>query len=114
MKDEQAITDENEHHKEVYAHFGLAVYMAQVLEHGIVNALVLSDLLPRKYGKVPSREDLAAEVDKYMDDNFKDTLNKLIKSLKKVKTLPPELELHLDDSLKKRNFLIHHYFRERL
>ena len=32
--------EENTHIKEVYAQFGLAVYYAQVLEHGMVNALV--------------------------------------------------------------------------
>jgi hypothetical protein len=36
----------DEHVKTVYAHFGLAVYLAQVLEHGLVNALVFVDLLP--------------------------------------------------------------------
>jgi hypothetical protein len=36
--------DEGEHIKEVFAHFGLALYLAQCLEHGIVNALSQLDL----------------------------------------------------------------------
>ena len=36
--------NEDEHTKEVYARFGLAVYYAQVLEHGLVNALTISRL----------------------------------------------------------------------
>jgi len=38
--------EDGEHIKEVYAHFGLAIYLAQVLEHGIVNALVCADFVP--------------------------------------------------------------------
>ncbi|MDP1548243.1 MAG: hypothetical protein Q8L87_19690, partial [Anaerolineales bacterium] len=30
--------------KTVYAHFGLALYLAQVLEHGLANALIYSGL----------------------------------------------------------------------
>jgi hypothetical protein len=45
--------DKDEHHKEVYAHFGLAVFTAQVLEHGIVNALVLCDLISNNRPKLP-------------------------------------------------------------
>ena len=39
---------ESEHIKEVYARFGLALYYAQVLEHAIVNALVVVDLIPAR------------------------------------------------------------------
>jgi hypothetical protein len=34
--------------KEVCAYYGAAMHMAQVLEHGIVNALFFLDFLPRK------------------------------------------------------------------
>ncbi len=36
----------DEHIREVYAYFGLAVYCGQVREHGIVNAMVV---LVRRY-----------------------------------------------------------------
>jgi hypothetical protein len=32
--------DKDEHVNEVYARFGLAMYFAQVLEHGLVNAFI--------------------------------------------------------------------------
>lgn len=38
--------DEDDHVKEVYARFGLAVYHAQELEHGLVNAPVVLGLIP--------------------------------------------------------------------
>lgn len=55
--------DDGEHIKEVYAYFGLAIYLAQVLEHGIVNALVCADLVPRRAGQVTSNEQWASEFD---------------------------------------------------
>tara|TARA_R110001583_G_C5419106_1_gene387649 strand:- start:39 stop:200 length:162 start_codon:yes stop_codon:yes gene_type:complete len=51
--------DEGEHVKDVYAHFGLAMYLAQVLEHGIVNALVYTDLIPRRAKDIASSEQWA-------------------------------------------------------
>ena len=46
--------------RDVYAHFGLALYLAQVLEHGIVNAMVA--------GRLPHREGVTrSEIDAYGD-----------------------------------------------
>ena len=38
----------DEHVKTVYAHYGLALYLAQCLEHGLANALVYVNLIPRR------------------------------------------------------------------
>ena len=38
--------ESGDHYKTVYAHFGAAMYFAQCLEHGLVNALVYLDLIP--------------------------------------------------------------------
>lgn len=40
--------EEDEHLKEVFARFGLAVYQAQVLERELLNALVIRDLVPSR------------------------------------------------------------------
>jgi hypothetical protein len=45
------------HVKEVYARFGLAVYWAQVLERGVVNALVIVDLIPSRRHLARSAEE---------------------------------------------------------
>lgn len=45
--------------KEIYANFGLAVYQAQCLEHGLVNALVLLDLIPNRRKLTKSAEEWA-------------------------------------------------------
>jgi hypothetical protein len=34
--------DQGDQIRDTYAHFGLAMYMAQVLEHGLVNAMVIA------------------------------------------------------------------------
>jgi hypothetical protein len=105
--------DEDEQHKEVYAHFGLAIFMAQVLEHAIVNALVCCDLIPNRRGHALSQQEWSVEVDRFMDGQFENTMGRLIKALKDAMVLPQDLVDHLDESLRRRNFLIHSYFRER-
>src|SRR5258707_9358823 len=106
-----AMDDEGEQIKEVYARFGLAVYFAQVLEHGIVNALLIVSLIPSRRHLVPSIEEWAAEVDAFTGRHFEDTMGRLIKSLRSVTTLGVGLEVLLRDALGKRNWLVHDYFR---
>ncbi len=105
--------DENEHTKDVYAHFGLAVYFSQALEHGLVNALVFADLIPSRGPAVKSREQWEKAFDSFMDGHFRTTLGRMIRSLQLVVTVPADLESVLRVALEKRNWLAHHYFRER-
>ena len=71
----------DEHFKTVYAHFGLAMYLAQVLEHGLVNALVYVDLLPSRAGKPLLRKQWESEYDSFTAGHFQTTLGKMIHSL---------------------------------
>jgi hypothetical protein len=103
----------DEHVKSVYAHYGLAVYLAQVLEHGLVNALVFLELIPNRAGNPVPRKQWEAEFDSFLERNFEITLGKMIRSLKDVTPIPSNLETVLTDALTKRNFLAHHFFRER-
>ncbi len=105
--------DEGEHIKEVYANFGLAIYLGQVLEHGIVNALVYTDLVPRRTGHIGSKEQWEAEFDAFMGRHFEGTLGTLIKTLQRHVAVPASVEASLKEALKLRNFLVHGYFRER-
>lgn len=103
----------DEHVKTVYAHFGLALYLAQCLEGELANALVYIDLIPRKARTIRTREEWAAEFDSFMDRNFKQTLGRLVRNLRDATAVPPELEDKLSQALKRRNWLTHHFFRER-
>ena len=102
-----------EHVKTVYANFGLAIYWAQCLEHQIVNSMVIMDLLPNFAWKSKTREQWHQENDQYNEAQFAKTLGRLIKDLKNLTSVPQELESKFADCLQRRNFLAHHYFRER-
>jgi len=49
-----------------------------------------------------------------MDGHFDKTLGKMIKTLKTTFPITTELESKLAESLKLRNFLAHHYFKDRI
>ena len=91
--------------KEVYAFFGLAAYMAQVLERGVI---IFSVAL--RIGSVPNvTRDLVDE----LYENFEEkTLGQLLKIAKSASLINNELYEELYNSLKLRNRLIHSYFYE--
>ena len=92
--------------RDTYAHFGLAVYKAQVLESGIVNAMVIA--------RMPDRARITrADIDSFMDRQFKNTLGQLLRTLKKHVVVPDSVAGLLDQALSTRNWLAHDYFRER-
>jgi hypothetical protein len=100
------MTPDDEQVRETFAHFGKAVYLAQVLEHAIVNAMVVL--------RLPHRDKFTKfDIDAFMDRQFENTLGKLLKNLCSEVTLPADLETLLTRALKARNWLCHDYFRER-
>ncbi|GKQ45061.1 MULTISPECIES: hypothetical protein [Pseudomonas syringae group] len=92
--------------KELCAFYGAAMHMAQVLEHGMVNAMFFLDFLPRK-GKWTDEE-----YEDFFEENFSKTFGKLVHSLKKITTVPTELENLIHRSNRRRNHLAHTFFRE--
>lgn len=105
--------DRDENVKTVYAHFGLAMYLAQVLEHGLANAMMAVELLPRRAGRPVPRKEWEAEFDAFMDQQYQQTLGRLIRALRDATSVQSDLEGLLTEALERRNFLAHHYFRER-
>lgn len=99
--------DQGEQFKELCANYGAAMYFAQVLEHGIANALMFLDLIPRTKARYTP-----AEHDAFFEGQFAKTLGNLIKSLKTVAELPDGLEAALLQSKERRAYLAHHFFRE--
>ncbi len=98
--------DESDQIRDTYAHFGLAVYMAQVLEHGLVNAMLVASI-------AGGRRLSPSDVDAFMDKKFELTLGRLIRDLRVHITVDDSLAQLLADALGKRNWLAHAYFRER-
>ena len=105
--------DHTPHVREVYARYGLAVYCAQVLEHGLVNALVILDLIPSRRHLARSSEEWGADVDAFMDRHFEATMGRMMRNLRDVTEVSVDLDRLLSDALNKRNWLVHDYFRER-
>lgn len=99
--------------KEICAHFGLAYYMSNVLEHGIVNALFAIEFLERRsdYNTIKKWH---VAVDTYYDFNFTKTLGALKKSLSRHQNslvLLEDVLPHLDKCLHSRNYLAHQFWR---
>ena len=110
----------DEETREVYALAGVALYMAQVLEYGIVNAVVairqiewLKSKRPvgQVVGGIPPQA-VASLIDRLWNDNFQLTLGQLIKSISSEVAIEDDLHLALEQSLKARNRLAHRFFRE--
>lgn len=98
--------NDDEQIREVYAQFGLAIFLAQVLEHALVNAMVAGRLVERE--RFTKRD-----VDAFTVEQFEKPLGRLISTLSKYVQVPDELADSLRVALKERNWLAHHYFRER-
>ena len=97
---------DDEQTRDVYAHYGLAMYLAQTLEHAIVNALVIL--------RLPEKEKFTRQdINEFLEGRFQITLGALLKHLKSEISFPPDLESVLVEALYRRNYLAHHYFRER-
>jgi hypothetical protein len=99
------MTPEDQHSfTRLYIAVGMAVQMAQLVEKEL--ALVL--LLPtHSEGK---RLPTADEINKTKEEVDRMTFGQLLRRLKRVATISPEFEQRLDEGLRKRNFLIHHFF----
>src|ERR1700683_4730827 len=81
-----------EHYKTVYAHFGAAIYLAQCLEHGLVNALVYLDHIPNHPRPVRTLDEWSRSFDGFMNKQFENTLGQLIRRLRAIAKIPDELE----------------------
>ena len=98
--------NEDDKTKEVYAHFGLAVYFAQVLEQQSINMIAACKQWENKLIK---EEDLKTLWDDY--DLGSRTFGKLIAEIKALYQFSDEDYKELRAVLKLRNYIAHDYFR---
>jgi len=91
--------------KEIYTDFGFTVYRAQCLEMDAGNLLVTFIGVA---GKIENPE----MVDALYRSIDRDTFGQLLKVIKKTVDFSEDSMKHIDDALKNRNFLIHHFFRK--
>lgn len=92
--------------REVYAHYGLAMFVAQLLEHELVTFVVVSRTIGSAFVSVDERDALEAEL-------FGSTMGRQLRhALAEARIGDAEGEL-LQAALRTRNLLAHDYFRER-
>jgi hypothetical protein len=92
--------------KEVFTYFGLASYQAQCVERQ------LAVLLATAFGP-GIRNVTSSEYDELLEGLFKKTLGTLIRTLQESAELSKDFEQILHRALKKRNWLMHHFFWDR-
>ncbi len=98
--------DDNEKAREIYAHFGLAVFFAQVLEQQAINMIAICK-------QTKARMTTQEQVDSLWNDYDlgSRTFGVLINEIKQLYNLSEEDYKELKDVLKLRNYISHDYFR---
>ncbi len=100
--------DEGDHTKEVYAHYGVAMYHAQCLERALSILLISEEMPEIKIKKL-------SDFDNSLDSLFTKTFGRLIKKFKKQQIdIYDDFENDISNALKKRNWVAHNYFWERV
>ena len=100
------LDSEAEQIKEVYTRFGLAVYMANCLEHQ------LAITLASQYGPGPTRI-TGAEFDDLLERKLSKTMGQLVRELGELADMSDDEEQRWQQAVSNRNWLAHGYFRER-
>jgi hypothetical protein len=100
------LESELEENKELYARFGLAVYLAQLTEYALITLMVASRLSQR--GHLTRNE-----VNSVTQRASRKTLGILIRDLKRHIVVPVTLARDLYKAIELRNRLVHRYFRQR-
>lgn len=99
--------------RDVYAHYGLAMYWAQCLEQSIFQHLLFFDYFPKAIASYTTPQDWAEEFDRYEARELSQTMGRLIRRLREAGQPTAPVEQLLNEALKRRNWLAHGYFSDR-
>ncbi len=97
--------------REVYSRYGLAMYMVQVLEHGMVNAAVVMRTLPSLRSH-PNEARWHAAFDHAYETGLARTYGNMLKQLDAISEFPRSLLERLRDAKEDRDVLAHRFFRQ--
>src|ERR1700758_5475198 len=100
------LTNDDDRVKEVYAHFGLAIFNAQLLEQQVINLIVFAK---HSKNKTMTNEESNSLWNSY--DFGNKTLGKLLNEVKQIFNLNDEDFSELKEILRLRNYITHDYFR---
>ena len=104
-QDEYLSQNDDNQFKEIYARFGLSIFHFQVLEHQLINMVI-------SFYKL---QNLKMNKDEFNDlfHEFSDkTMGKLIQKVAVHYELEEEIKTELWLLHRKRNFFVHHYFKD--
>lgn len=96
--------------REVYSRYGLAMYQAQVLEHGMVNAVIIARMLPTMR-QHPDRAAWEIAFDRAYDSELAKTFGNVLRALGAL-NLPEEVLERLHAAKSERDRFAHRFFRE--
>ncbi len=106
--------------RETFAYFGRTFYMASALETGLAHALMFTDFLHsvkeeflKDGGKSFDRTRYEQEFDAFMDKQFAQTMGNIMRKVEKLADFSDELRARIAAAKKRRDFLTHHFWRER-
>lgn len=105
-RDEEDECDDGTDVKTTFAYYGLAMYHANVLERGLVNALGFSRVLE-------AREQAEKLLRDLWEQRFKDTMKELVRRATRHTRGDNELVEALTVAADRRNHLAHNFWRER-
>lgn len=97
--------------REVYSRYGLAMYMAQVLEHGMVNATIVMRTLPTRRAH-PDEASWHAAFDRAYKTGLGLTYGNMLKELTAITDFPRPLLAQLQAAKEDRDVLAHRFFRQ--
>jgi hypothetical protein len=114
------LDEENWDIRETFAFYGRAAYMASVLEVGLAHVLMYSQYMKQVHdefvttkGKGFDRKAHEAAFDKFMDEQFAQTMGNLIKRLRTFDGFDDDLKASIIEAKKRRDFLTHGFWRDR-
>lgn len=97
--------------REVYSRYGLAMYMVQVLEHGMVNAAIVMRTLPAMRSH-PNEASWHAAFDSAYETGLARTYGNMLKQLGAIDEFPEALLARLRAAKEDRDVLAHRFFRQ--
>ena len=97
------MSEEKEYERLAIA-LGMASFQAQALEHSLVSLYASTFVLNKGKWDIEVRE--------LMDTRYNQTLGRLIRDAAKELNINDNLEAELENALKERNWVTHHFFRE--
>jgi hypothetical protein len=106
--------------RETFAYYGRAVYTSSVVEVALAHVLLFAQFMKKvregyiaTKGKGFDRKQYERNFDAFMDDQFAQTMGNLMRRVEKFGGFDDALKTRIADAKKRRDFLTHHYWRER-